>query len=185
MMQLNFSPFPFITTLRLTLRQLRSEDAAAIFDLRSDPVVLRYLDRPAAKSLSDATLYIADMNRLVSNNEIIIWGITLQPSDIVIGTVCFWQIEKNHYRAEVGCVLKADQHRRGIMKEALSAVIDYGFNEMNLHSIAANVNPKNEASIALLKSMSFVQEAYFRENYYFNGNFLDSMIFCLVNKSPR
>jgi ribosomal-protein-alanine N-acetyltransferase len=68
------------------------------------------------------------------------------------------------------------------MTEAVSAAIAYGFNTMKLHTIEAQVNPNNEASIGLLKKCGFVQEAYFRENFYFNGNFLDTPVFTLWNK---
>ena len=180
-MRLNFSPFPGIATRRLELRQLTSADAQNMFQLRSDPRVMKYLDRPAAKSPAEADLYIADMNRLIGNNEIILWGITKPPAGEIIGTICFWKIEKQHYRAEIGYMLHPDYHGHSIMKEALTAVIQFGFDEMQLHSITANVNPENAASIALLKSCGFVQEAYFRENYYFNGKFLDAVIFTLLN----
>jgi ribosomal-protein-alanine N-acetyltransferase len=121
------------------------------------------------------------MNRLINNNEIILWGITKPPSTDLIGTICFWRIEKENFRAEIGYVLHPDYHAQGIMKEALTAVIQFGFNEMHLHSITANVNPENAASLALLKSCGFVQEAYFRENYFFNGRFLDTVICSLLN----
>jgi RimJ/RimL family protein N-acetyltransferase len=66
------------------------------------------------------------------------------------------------------------------MQEAMIIVIDYGFRAMHLHSIEANVNPDNAASIKLLQRNNFVREAYHKENYYFNGKFLDSAIYSLL-----
>ena len=66
------------------------------------------------------------------------------------------------------------------MFEALNAIINFGFKNINLHSIEANVNPDNSQSIKLLKKIGFQQEAYLKENYYFNGQFIDSMIFSLI-----
>lgn len=66
------------------------------------------------------------------------------------------------------------------MKEALQAILKYGFETMNLHSVEANVSPLNVASKQLLLSQNFVLEAHFKENYYFNGQFLDSHIYCLL-----
>jgi ribosomal-protein-alanine N-acetyltransferase len=51
---------------------------------------------------------------------------------------------------------------------------------MKLHSVEANVNPGNIASASLLKKHGFVKEAYFKENYFFNGNFHDSEIYSLL-----
>jgi ribosomal-protein-alanine N-acetyltransferase len=54
---------------------------------------------------------------------------------------------------------------------------------MNLHSIEANINPENIASRKLLEKTGFVREAYFKENYFFNGKFIDSEIYSLLNKN--
>lgn len=66
------------------------------------------------------------------------------------------------------------------MSEAMLVVLDWAFQSFQLHSIEANVNPKNGSSIKLLQRFGFQQEALFRENYYFNGHFLDSAIYSLV-----
>ena len=63
------------------------------------------------------------------------------------------------------------------MKEALLKIIDFGFDEMNLHSIEANINPGNAASAMLLESAGFIKEAYFKEDYFFNGAFHDTIIY--------
>jgi ribosomal-protein-alanine N-acetyltransferase len=71
------------------------------------------------------------------------------------------------------------------MNEAMTAVINYGFDDLKLHSIEANVNPGNASSIRLLERSGFIREAYHRENYYYNGHFLDSAIYSLVNSSGQ
>ena len=116
------------------------------------------------------------------NNDSILWGICLKDTAPVIGTIGYWQIQKEHYRAETGYMLHPDYQGKGIMDEALKAVIKYGFETMQLHSIEANVNPANAASMKLLEKNGFVKEAYFRENYFYNGQFLDSVIYSLLNK---
>ena len=63
----------------------------------------------------------------------------------------------------------------------MKVVLDYGFNTLKIHSLEANVNPGNAASIKLLERNGFVREAYYRENYYYNGHFLDSAIYSLIN----
>ena len=107
-------------------------------------------------------------------------AITLKQDLILIGTICIWKIVKEHYRAEIGYVLHPGYQGKGIMQEAMTVILNYGFKTMKLHSIEANVNPNNRSSIKLLKRNGFKQEAYFKENYYFNGVFKDSIIFSLV-----
>ncbi|MNL39613.1 ribosomal-protein-S5-alanine N-acetyltransferase [compost metagenome] len=77
-------------------------------------------------------------------------------------------------------MLHPDHWRKGILSEGLSAVVDFGFNAIGLHSICANINPGNEASRQLLIKHGFVKEAYFKEDYYFEGKFLDSEIYGLL-----
>ena len=66
------------------------------------------------------------------------------------------------------------------MSEALLKVIEFGFNEFKLHSIMGNVNPQNKRSIKLLEKYGFKKEAHFREDYLYNGKYLDSIIYCLL-----
>jgi ribosomal-protein-alanine N-acetyltransferase len=176
MLNTSFNPFPVLETSRLLLRQLKETDADEIFFLRTDPRVLQFLDRPAAKLKVEAEAYIQMINAQVENSEAILWGITNKPDDRLIGSICFWHFERENFRAETGYVLHPDHQRKGIMKEALNCILEYGFNTMNLHSVTADVNPDNAASIKLLKSAGFEQEAYFKENFFFNGQFIDTMI---------
>ena len=183
MLQLNFTPFPVINTGRIVLRKPKIEDAKEMLFLRSDERVMKYIDRPRTKTIQEASEYIERINKLTDENEAINWAITLATDDVLIGTICFWRIERENHRAEVGYMLHPDYHRQGIMKETLQAVVQFGFNTLNFHSIVAIINPSNTASGLLLKGAGFEQEAYFHENYYFNGKFLDSAVYCLINKN--
>lgn len=117
------------------------------------------------------------------NIEGITWAITLKEDTKLIGTICFWNIQKEHYRAEIGYVLHPDFQRKGIMQEAIAEVIKFGFQVMKLHSIEANTNPNNTSSIRLLERNKFIREGYFRENYFYNGKFYDSVVYALLASS--
>ena len=181
MLALNFTPFPELTTDRLVLRQIRLQDANELFLMRSDEQVMQYLDRPRMQRVEEAGAFLERVISDVANNNAIIWAIAMKGDSTMIGNISFWQIEKAHYRAEVGYMMHAAYHRLGIMNEALAKVLEYGFSVMNLHSVQANVNPANAASIKLLERNGFVREAYFKENYFYDGNFLDSAIYSLLN----
>jgi len=180
MLQLNFQPFPQIPTDRLLLREISKTDAADLFALRSNKDLMRHIDRPLAQTMQDALNLIEIIITALKNNEGITWGITLKNNPQLIGTIGFWRIIKEHYRAEIGYLLMDSLQRKGIMQEAITVVVNYGFNFMQLHSIEANVNPGNTASIMLLEKNKFIREAYFRENYYYNGKFVDSLVYSLL-----
>ncbi len=106
------------------------------------------------------------------------WAISLNKEPArLIGTICYWHFQKEHYRAEIGYALHTDFWRKGIMKEAILKVLDYGFNNLKLHSIEAHIDPANNGSAAILESTGFVKEAYFKESFYFRGQFLDTAIY--------
>lgn len=180
MLQVNFTPFPTIATERLLLRESTTNDANEIFFLRSDKAVLKYLDKIPEKSVDETVEFIGRIKKDIDNNDGITWGIALKDSDIVIGSICFWRMQKEHYRAEIGYVLHPGQQGKGIMDEAIKAVLKYGFETMRLHSVEANVNPANISSMKLLEKNGFVKEAYFKENYYYDGKFIDSVIYSLI-----
>lgn len=177
MLQVNFSPFPVFRTKRLILRKIEHSDVNEVFFLRSDPDTIKYIDKAPAASVKDATAHIDRIEDLRIKNEAINWGISLKEDDKMIGNILIWNIKKEHYRAELGYVLHPAFHRKGIMKEALETVMAYGFNTLKLHSMEAIINPGNDASARLLETSGFVKEACFKENYFFNGKFLDTAIY--------
>lgn len=142
--------------------------------------MLQFLDRNPAKSLDEAAQWLQTINEAIENDQYIAWAITLKNESKLIGTITFWNVKKEHYRAEIGYALHTNYQGVGLMQEAVSAVLEYGFKIMKLHSVEANVNPANEASIKLLERNNFVREAYHKENYYYNGKFLDSAIYSLL-----
>lgn len=183
MLELNFLPFPEIKTDRLLLRKMQHEDAAALLFLRSDETVMQFIGRDKTKSVEEAAAFIQKINASVDAHESIMWAIALQEDpQLMIGTICFWNVLKDHCRAEVGYILHPQYWNRGLMKEALLAVIDFGFNQMKLHSIEGRINPDNTVSGFLLEKAGFNKEAHFKEDFYFNGKFSDSAVYSLLAK---
>jgi ribosomal-protein-alanine N-acetyltransferase len=71
---------------------------------------------------------------------------------------------------------------KGIVSEAVQEVVNYGFDVMKLHSIEAIIDPLNDASAKVLEKNGFVKEAHLRENEFYEGRFLDTVIYSLLNK---
>ena len=182
MAQPGFSPFPEIRTNRLLLRRVALTDAPEILFLRSDDSVLQYIDREKAKTIEEAETFIQSIIDMHEKEEALMWVICLleEPGKLV-GTIGFWHMLKEHYRAEVGYVLHPDHWNKGIMKEAMQAVINYAFGPMQLHSIEARINPDNIASAAVLEKTGYIREAYFKEDYCFRGKFMDTAVYSLVD----
>ncbi|MEO4004784.1 GNAT family N-acetyltransferase [Flavobacterium sp. CAU 1735] len=182
MLHLNFSPFPILETDRLRLRQIVETDAEQMFQLRSNPETMQYIPRELPKTIDDAIAHINYMNDLRLNNECVNWGITFKDEDIIVGLIGYFRPKPENHRAEIGYMLSPDYHGKGIMQEALVRAIEYGFNDMKLHSIEAITAPENYASWKLLEKNNFIREGHFKEDTYWNGHYLDSYVYSLINK---
>lgn len=184
MLEVNFKPFPVITTDRLLLRQLTEADTARVFKLRSDKTALEFLDKEPLQNETEALALINRIQNDIDYNTGITWAVVLKEEpEALIGTLGFWRIIKEHYRAEIGYMLLPEYFNKGYMTEAIRTANDFAFNGMKLHSIEANINPDNKASEALLIKTGFKKEAHFKENFYFNGVFKDSVVFSLLKNN--
>ena len=183
MVNTDFTNFPMLYTERLILKEITYKDAPILFELRSNPDIMKYIDRPIPSSVDDVLELIQKMALMKTKGEGISWGIFRKENpEVNIGNIGFFRIIAEHYRAEIGYMLNTSEQKQGIMYEAIQKIIEFGFNKMKLHSIEANINPENIISKKLLEKAGFIREAYFKENYFFNGRFIDTEIFSLLNK---
>jgi ribosomal-protein-alanine N-acetyltransferase len=183
MLDITFLPFPNLETERLLLRQVNTNDVDAILSLRSNEQVMKYIPRPILKNKEEALELIAMFDDKIENGIGINWGITLlNEPEKLLGIIGHYRIKPEHYRAEVGYMLLPEYNGKGIISEALQKVVKYGFNEMKLHSIEAILDPKNGASEKVLLKNGFLKEAHLIENEYYDGRFLDTLIYSILNK---
>ena len=156
MLNKTFTPFPILTTDRLTLRQLEINDELEIFTLRSDSDVNKYLDRKIANTLDDARDFINKVNENIDKNDSLYWAITFKDKNVLVGTICLFSFSNEKDKCEIGYELLTNFQRQGIMKEAVEKVIDYAFNVIKVKKIDAFFHRDNQSSIKLLKKFSFI-----------------------------
>ncbi len=180
-----FARFPTLETERFFLRSITPDDTADLFRLDSDPQVTRYLGRAPMASLAATAHRIANFHTQFAAQQAIQWGIFPRPAGPLIGTFVFWHLRPEHYRAEIGYMLAPAWWGQGVMVEVATAVLDFGFTNMALHSVDAQIDPDNLASRRLLEKLGFVQEAYFREDYFHpvEQRFTDTAIFSLLEST--
>lgn len=175
-----FSRFPELETKRLVLRRFAVTDAMAYYELRSNEEAMQYMDRPLSKSKEEALEAIKKTHQNFRKKKGIWWALADKRNNKFMGYIGFKEIDKKNKSAEIGYVLHPDYWASSWMTEAVEAVLKFVFEELNLHRVIGNINPANEASRGLLKKFGFQREAYFREDYYFDGKFLDSEIYGLL-----
>ncbi len=181
-----FDPFPELSTPRLRLRAPTQDDAEDMFRIFTDPRVFKYFGKKPPASVDDIRAKLAELAESVRTASGIRWAITDRTTGAYLGSAGLWHWDKPHFRAEAGYELSPSHWRQGIMPEALGAILRFGFDRMSLHSVEARIHPDNRASARVLEKLGFVQEGYFRENYFNDrdGVFEDTAHFSLLAPKP-
>ena len=183
MLALNFSPFPLLTSERLQFRRLNEEDVQEVFELRSNPETMKYIPRPLATSKDDALAHIKLINDNIDTKSDINWAVTEKGNNKCIGIMGFYRTQPENYRTELGYMISPEHHNKGYVTEAVRTLLDYAFNQLNFHSIEAVIDPENIASERVLQKNGFVKEAHFVENGFYNGKFMDTVIYSLLKRN--
>jgi ribosomal-protein-alanine N-acetyltransferase len=175
-----FTRFPSLTTNRLFLRQIQPKDAEALFETFSDQEVMEFYGHEPHQFLGDTYSWIQHIQERYDRREAIRWGITLKGEETVIGSCSFHHFGPDFQRAETGYALHRAFWGMGIMFEAMSAILTYGFTELELHRVEAIIDSANEPSKGLLLKLGFTYEGNLRQRYSFRGRFEDEHYFGLL-----
>jgi RimJ/RimL family protein N-acetyltransferase len=178
-----FKSFPELETQRLSLRRIKVADSEAFFRILADDEVTKYYDDSTFTELSQAREQIEAWENGFRNRRCIRWGIARKGDPAILGTCGYYGFHTWHKRAGIGYELGRVNWRQGLMSEALSAIIDLGFQEMELNRIEAVVMPENLASIRLLEKLGFQKEGELREyeNWGEKG-FANLLMFSLLQR---
>lgn len=174
--------FPYIKTERLVLRRITKEDVNSIFEYLSDEEVMKFYGMSPLKSEEEALEEIDWYNNIYESKTGIRWGITLQDENKVIGSCGFHNWDRRHNRAEIGFELTKLFWNQGMMGEALRAITQYGFLNLQLNRIQALVEPDNFASLGLLKKLGFNQEGLLAQYEFTCGKYDDLIMLSKLKK---
>ncbi len=145
--------FPTLTTQRIVLRSLEAEDVVAIYRHFSDPQVVRFLMDPL-ESLGDAEEVLGQLLGMYKAGKAMYWALTLKTTGELVG-VCGFEKFGPGERGEVGFDLAPAWWGKGLMSEAMTAVIQYGFERLRLSEINAITAVGNRRAQRLLKRLGF------------------------------
>jgi len=175
----NMGDVPRLETKRLVLRELRPEDAEAIFGIFGDEEVMRYRDMPVFTHLESARQLIEQMRSHCELGEETHWGITFKEDDHVVG-ICGYSWHLGRQFGAIGYDLARLYWKQGIMTEAVQALLRFGFEVRNLHRVEARVRMGNDASMRLLQKLGFQEEGILREALFLNNHFFSIKVFSLL-----
>ena len=177
---MSFFPNLPLRTARLVLRPPEMGDAEALLAMHADPEVMRYWATPPWHAVDQAVDRIEkDRASLLDGSAI---RLLLQPTDggPVLGAATLFAFVPECGRAEVGYILSREAWGLGLMQEALGALLHYGFGELGLRRVEADIDPRNARSATILERLGFIREGYLRERWVVGGEISDTALYGLL-----
>lgn len=171
---------PTLMAPRINLRWMDGRDLDNLYEVYSDPEVVRYWSHTAWPHRDEASIYLEAIESGFQAGNLFQWGIALRGDDQVIGTVTLCAIDHRQGRAEVGFALARDHwgHRYG--QEALTVLLVHAFDALGLRRIEADVDPRNLPSLRTLEALGFRREGYLRQRWHVAGELQDSVLMGLL-----
>jgi ribosomal-protein-alanine N-acetyltransferase len=158
-----------IETERLKLRRLTMGDDEAIYTYGRDPEVTRNVSFHTHQSIEDARIFLRTVLENYEKNEPSVWAICLKETGGLIGTTGLLNWNRDHYRVEIGYALNRDYWNKGIVTEAVKAVIDHLFRNTDLVRIEARCKIPNIASARVMEKAGMKFEGILRKQMHFAG----------------
>lgn len=178
------NPDLLLHTPRLRLRALQPGDEDALFALFSHPQVMRHWSTPPWTDRAAATAMVAVDRQAGPDADWLRLGLVAAdaPDGPVIGTCTLFDIDRGSRRAEIGYALAPSAWGRGLMHEALTALLQHGFDTLDLNRVEADIDPANTSSARALQRLGFQAEGLLRERWIVAGQVSDSALYGLLRR---
>jgi RimJ/RimL family protein N-acetyltransferase len=173
---------PTLETERLILRKMVLNDAEAVFAYASNSEVSRYTVWETHRSIEDSRAFLEFATQKYENGGEPDWGIVYRGNGCLVGACGLVNWEAEHARAEVGFVLSREYWGRGLMSEAVRAILRFGFERMNLNRIEARCIAENAASARVMEKAGMVYEGTLRQREYIKGAYRDIKLYAILKK---
>jgi len=177
---MDWTSLPTINASRVSLRWITEDDVDALYRIFSHTEVMRYWSHPPLADRNAAVKLLHEIYDDFKRQKFMKWGIARRSDDALIGTATLFSFNPESHRAEIGYCLDRAEWGKGYMNEALRALLAYAFEELALHRIEADVDPRNGASLQTVERLGFQREGYLRERWQVNGEIQDTVFYGLL-----
>ena len=177
---MDWKSLPTINAGRVTLRWITEKDVDVLYRIFSHTEVMQYWSTPPLADRNAAVKLLHEIHDGFRRQALLKWGIARRTDDALIGTATLFNLDFSNHRAEIGYGLDRAHWGNGYINEALQALLAYAFEELALHRIEADVDPRNTTSIRTVERLGFKQEGYLRERWQVNGEIQDSLFYGLL-----
>lgn len=179
-----FLRFPSLEVGAYILRKIEATDAADLAELYRSEEVSRYLDWDGPRTEAEAKAAIGFFEQQYRSGKKIRWAIAPRDSDKLIGTIVLSNFQKNSL-ADLGYDLRPDWWGRGVMINALTALVHFCLSDLQLTRLQAYVRPEHVASARLLEKLGFEREGLLRQAGFHESRegFYDVILFARLRSS--
>lgn len=173
-----YEVFPQLKTPRLILRHLQLSDGAALYKLFADPKTTRFYDLPTFHDPLEGDALAERFIQRYQKRIGLRWALTYKTEPHTLIGTCGYNIwiQPSH-RAVLGFDLSSHYWRQGLMSEALQAILNFGFETMQLNRVEALIFPQNIAAQRLLLKTLFRSEGILRQYEFIKGRFVDMAMY--------
>lgn len=175
-----FFEIPVMETPRLILRKAELGDITDLYEYASNPLVTKYTTWEHHKTMDATKQFILYLLDRYAKKKVADWGMVHKETQKFIGTCGFtgWDIE--HSKAGIGYAMNPTFWGKGLMTEAVKALIDFGFIKMKLNRIEATCTTENIGSRRVMEKVGMRREATLRQALFFRGKFVDKYIYAIL-----
>jgi RimJ/RimL family protein N-acetyltransferase len=178
-------PPKLIESERVSVRLTVESDLPALLALNGDAEVTKYLGFSPWQAMADAEAWFQRISTLQEDGSALEFVIVARQTCRVIGRCSLFSFDESNSQAGLGYGLARSHWGQGYMREALTALIDCAFLELQLRRLEATVEAPNTASSALLRRLGFTHEGVLRERWISHGDPLDAIVYGLLHHEWR
>lgn len=182
MMRLMALLSPTLTTARLVLRPFRDADRREVFELHSNARVMRYWDSAPWRDETQADRFLARCRALSDNEAGARVAVERRDTGRFIGWIGLQHWDHDNRSANLGYVFAEYAWGQGYATEAGRALLEWGFDVMDLNRVSAQTDTRNEASARVLTKLGFTLEGILRENVIVDGEVSDDATYSLLRR---
>jgi [ribosomal protein S5]-alanine N-acetyltransferase len=177
-----FGEVPKFETDRLILRKMNLEDKEDVFEYASDPLVTAHTIWDYHKSIDDSIGFLKFMIDKYERHQECNWGIVYKENNKLIGTCGFVYWSPEHNRAEIGYALSRLYWNKGVMTEAMTPLMKFGFETMQLNRLEARCNIDNIGSERVMQKLGMSYEGVIREQLLIKGKFESVKLYSILKR---
>ena len=175
---------PTLHGSQVVLRELRASDAASLFTLLTTEEVARFISPPPS-TVEGFERFIAWTQRQRTAGTYACFAVTVVGFDTAIGIFQVRETEPGFQTAEWGFALGSAFWGTGVFEEGARLVLDFAFETVGVHRLEARAAVKNGRGNGALQKLGAVQECILRKSFLKNGEYLDQVLYALLDMDWR